>query len=234
MAAVCRVDDDPDGEKLLHVEYPLEEASKLLKKLTYGNPKLLEGQIMSFKVHLCRGKLFLALNHLLRAIRLTGQENPHVHECIIDLQVKLNSEEVICTLDQYGPQAEITKEVLISEFNTLTKGHSAEEYHATWAAEHANKSMEHKLMAMKLHCKLNMTSVTEAIQTFVQDFRDTMLPKASHEQSVNMLHWMTERLGDEDNEVVKAYKSICATKFKWSRVFEGPLCAAMPSFEVST
>ncbi|KAJ7522001.1 hypothetical protein O6H91_19G078300 [Diphasiastrum complanatum] len=76
------VDDDPDGEKLLHAEDPLGEAVKYLKLLQAHSHESLETHLLAFEVYLRRQKILLAFQAVKMQLQLDS-DNPDVHRCVI-------------------------------------------------------------------------------------------------------------------------------------------------------
>lgn len=72
------VDLDPDGELLLQVEKPLEEAVKFVRLLEQYNSQDIHTHLTAFQVYLARGKRLLALKSLKSQLRLSPGL-PQVH-----------------------------------------------------------------------------------------------------------------------------------------------------------
>eukprot|EP00053_Salpingoeca_punica_P018371 m.179800 g.179800 ORF g.179800 m.179800 type:complete len:865 (-) comp17416_c0_seq3:198-2792(-) len=62
-----KVDDDPDGKKLLSTATPLDEAAKFVKTLQHVSKTFIEGHLVSYEVHRRKNKVLLMLQALKRA-----------------------------------------------------------------------------------------------------------------------------------------------------------------------
>ncbi|KAI5282319.1 hypothetical protein KEM54_002847 [Ascosphaera aggregata] len=80
-----KVDDDPNGEKLVHSKDPIGNAMKYLTTLLKLTPKDIEVQALAYECYMRQDKPLLALKSL-EAAHAVDPEHPTVHVQIVKLQ----------------------------------------------------------------------------------------------------------------------------------------------------
>lgn len=223
-----RVDDDPDGEKLVQIPDPLSEASKMIKKLTNGNPSNIKGFIWAYNVDVRRGKLLLAIQDIIHAISIAGKSDPDVHECIIDLNLRVTNSNSFEKRD-CGSQNDTVENIVSEKLASMLDGKPLEEYHNAW--KQANKgSFKCRAIACKLSSLLHVKTAAANVSEFIELERAYGLSNSDHTDCVDFAKWIKEVV-HEDPKLFNSFKEFCATQFKWSRYFGGPKCVDVSGLE---
>merc|ERR1712176_1683867 len=71
-----KIDDDPDGKKLLEKD-PMEQASKIVKNLVLYSSEDLASHVLAYEIFSRQGKLLHCLQALIRLFELCGRDVSH-------------------------------------------------------------------------------------------------------------------------------------------------------------
>ncbi|CAI2168319.1 5145_t:CDS:10 [Funneliformis geosporum] len=178
-------DDDPEGEKLLKVEDPLDEAFKFLQPLQTLASQRIETQLLGFEYYIRKKKYLLALKALKRAYNI-DKENPILHVNIIQFKLKVSMLEKENS-DQRDPTRNPTEyqaifKVVDTELPTiLPYENSLQAYNEEFLARNKG-SLPHLLACSNVLLQLNPESKQEAANILMNSVEDEFLNTRSLKQ----------------------------------------------------
>ena len=216
-----RIDPDPKGQLLLQTSSPLEEASKMVKKLLVGAPDRINTYVIAYSVDIRRGKVLLALKHVYNAIRLGDRKSAAAHECLMDLALRVSS-------DDFKPVAEL-ENLIKEEMTALLQGKTSREYHEEWTKQYSgNFDLESAFICAKVDAKLNKSNETIVWKAFVDSLGEEMLSKSTHAQCELILGELEDKV---ESDILDSYKKACGTIYPYSRKFMGNKCIPLENLE---
>lgn len=248
-----KADPDPDGALLAATPQPLEEATKLIRRLEAAAPDRLSTHTLGFEVYLRKRKYFLAARSCCKAKYACKESgHPDVFYAIVRLARAVSSaaageQEQDTSVD--GTLLEIVAGLLDVEDVSQCRSRqdlisSLEKYKDTWEATHKDVSLAHRLACAKVkvdECLADKNGSGEKMQGILMDLAScdvdlfvkkdptTSMSKA-HQQCVEV-HAYLVSLGQEGLQgpgpgtaAAEEFASRCRRVFRWSRYFGGDLC----------
>jgi len=199
-----KVDEDPNGLKLVETAEPLQDAMKFLNPLLEYSSKDIEVQLIGFEVFIRKAKYLLALKCLLAASKLDAS-HPAVHEQVIKFQQIVETR-----LDSISPQS---AEVIKSEFNLFPASTSLSQFNEDFLSKNKT-SPRYILAALRARTILpspDLVKNEEELLTILD------LPSATVEEGREGL----ALLGSWKSTKLETYRSKAASKWPHATVFTG-------------
>lgn len=165
-----QVDDDPDGEKLIHISDPLEQASKFSKLLQDHSADALETHSLAFEIYFRKKKILLAFRAVKRQLKL-DPDNPIVHRNLILFF------DMVDHLPEAGTPAEkLVHSVIAVERKSLTVLGSKPLLDVNKAFLETHKdSLQHRAAAAEILFLLSPGSKAEAIK-IIEESENGVVP----------------------------------------------------------
>jgi len=218
-----RIDPDPKGQLLLQTSSPLEDASKMVKNLLMGAPDKVNTYVIAYSVDIRRGKVLLALKHVNNAIRIGDRKSAVTHECLIDLALRISSNDFESVVE--------LENLIKEETKALLQGITLKEYHEEWKKQYsANFDLESAFICAKIDAQLNISNKNIVWKAFVDSLGTEMLSKSTHAQCESILSELEDQVQVE-SDILDSYKKACATIYPYSRKFMGNKCIPLENLE---
>ena len=216
-----KVDPDPDGVALAATKDPLGEATKLIKRLESAAADRLDTQLLAFEVYSRKGRLLLALGAVKKALAIAGAKDPKVHVATVQLAnlVQRRAAQNDGGVAAPGAAGEVLKEELAA---LLGGGASdAAAFAASWAQQHAEKSLAHSVAAARSTVALQPEKKAAAAGEVAKGG-----PRgAGHVECVEVHSWLSD--GVKEVDAAAEFAAACRKVFRWSRYFGGDLCVPL-------
>ncbi len=218
-----RIDPDPHGKLLLQTPSPLEEASKMVKKLIMGAPDRIKTYAIAYNVDIRRGKVLLALKHVHNAVRVGSRKSAIAHECLVDLALRVS-------LDEFKTLVELSN-VIKEETDALLQGANVKQYHEEWKKENSGDfDIESAFICAKLDARLSDTNKNSIWKGFIDSLGAEMLSGSTHAQCELILKELEDQI-QVDSDVLDSYKKVCGATYPYSRKFMGNKCIPIENLE---
>ncbi|KAL2608858.1 hypothetical protein R1flu_027431 [Riccia fluitans] len=154
-----QVDDDPDGEKLLQVSDPLEQAIKYCKLLQENSSGALETHLLAFDIYFRKKKILLAFQAVKKQLKLDAS-NPNVHRNLISFFNMVDNLPAAET-----PGEKLVRQVIAVERDALSILGNQPLLEVNRAFLEANKdSLLHRAAAAEVLALLSPESKEEAVK----------------------------------------------------------------------
>eukprot|EP01018_Ginkgo_biloba_P014350 Gb_07059 [translate_table: standard] len=213
------VDLDPNGEKLLQVEYPLVEATKYLQLLKEHSSNSLETYLLAFELYLRKQKILLAFQALKRQLSI-DVDNPDVHRCLIRYFSKVDNLPPPVT-----PSESLVQSVIETEKQSLEglHGKSLLEVNESFLRKHKD-SLLHRAAAAEMLFLLFPEKKSEAIN-LIEESVNNIHPRYGGVREWELkdcvaVHKMLETTF-KDADAASRWRVCCADFFPYSTYFKG-------------
>ncbi|KAJ3104096.1 N-alpha-acetyltransferase 16, NatA auxiliary subunit [Phlyctochytrium planicorne] len=154
-----KVDDDPDGQKLLETTDPLKDSMKFLKPLLDLSPNRIESHILGSAVYLRKKKFLLAWKSLKKGYSLDPQ-NPELHKTAVEFWK-----------DYHTASATLDPKVVSVINSTLPdvygNAKDVEAFNKAFGIKNAT-SVPHALAFVEVSSYLSRDSKAKAVKEFVE------------------------------------------------------------------
>ncbi|CAM6129165.1 unnamed protein product [Calypogeia fissa] len=223
-----QVDDDPGGEKLIHISDPLEQASKFCKLLQDHSPDELDTHSLAFEIYFRKKKILLAFRAVKLQLKL-APDNPVVHRNLI----------LFFNMVDHLPAAETSADKLVHsvisvERESLTALGSKPllEVNKTFLEIHKD-SLQHRAAAAEILFLLSPESKAEATKIIEESENPAVLSGGAIAKGVGS--WQlkeclaVDKLLSQtfhDTEAAGRWRTRIAELFPYSTHFKGPKSAA--------
>ncbi|BBN20005.1 N-alpha-acetyltransferase 15/16, NatA auxiliary subunit [Marchantia polymorpha subsp. ruderalis] len=169
--ATKQVDDDPDGDKLLHVSDPLEQAVKYAKLLQDNSAGALETHMLAFEIYFRKRKILLAFQAVKKLLKLDA-DNPNVHRSLIYFFNMVDN-----LPGAQSPAEKLVQEVISVERDALTAlgNKSLLEMNKAFLEAH-KESLLHRAAAAEVLVLLSPDSKEEAVKVIEDSVNPPVAP----------------------------------------------------------
>lgn len=218
-----RIDPDPKGYLLLQTPNPLEEASKMVKNLLSGAPDRVKTHAIAYNVDIRRGKVLLAFKHVHNAIRIASRQSAVAHECLMDLVLRVSSE-------NFQPLPKLG-EIIKEEANALLDGVDPKEYHDNWKRQNSDTfDLDSAFICAKVDAMLDSFGKERIWNSFVDALRPEIISGSTHAQCETILRELEGRV-EPVSPILESYKKVCGMIYPYSRTFMGNKCTPAEELE---